>query len=224
MSGVAANTVLQDLGGWGVYAPTGLYGMLGYDQFVSDPTVANNTATAMVSLPSTAVRTFAVARMRHATLAGRQSYYKSGASPVSLDASTLPWVTVDVDQKAHTVSWTQTAGTFDATALRFNWERVDGSKVNHRYWWTVMLPPGVTSLDGSMLPAELAAYVPTADDSFNLLNVRVIDLADVASYDAARAVPEWQIMSTDHAAESDLTAGAFADGGEGSYGPWDYYY
>lgn len=82
----------------------------------------------------------------------------------------------------------------------------------------------MTSLDGNTLPADLAAYVPVASDSFNLLNVRVIDLADATSYDAVRAVPEWQVMSTDRAAENDLTAGAFADGGEGSYGPWDYYY
>lgn len=132
ITGVAADAVLRDLGGWGVYSGAGAYGTLAYDQYVSDPTVTSNTATAMVSLPSTAVRMYAFARMQHMTQNGRQWFYKSAASPVSLDASTLPWLTVSVDQKAHTVSWTQTAGTIDATALRFNWERLDGSKMNHR--------------------------------------------------------------------------------------------
>ena len=80
----------------------------------------------------------------------------------------------------------------------------------------VVVPPGVTELDVSAVPAQLQALVPPATD-FDVVNVRVVDLASATSYDAARQLPEWQLSYPIESVHTGAHAGAaFADGGEGS--------
>lgn len=209
LTGLATGATISWLGGWGTF-----------DGFTATQTtgatVDNGVATAMVSVPATAVRTILDARVQHDPASGRQYFYKSGASPVSVDTSTLPLIqSVTVDETARTVSWTVVAGTHDTTMVQFRWSYLDGDD-SHQMTWTAILPPGVTELDASTLPAELAQLLPPATD-FNLMNVHLVDLASAANYDEARAIPEWN-LSYPHVGVTTgaLPAAAIADGGEGS--------
>ncbi len=203
----AANTV--NFAGYDEFA-FGEYGsfFLSYPPIMYGGAPNAGTATQAVSLVASAPRHSAAARLQHATHAGLLWFFKAGASPVTIDAGTIPWVdTLTVDSQARTLAWTQTSGSYDAAALRFSWSNFN---------WTVILPPGVTQLDASTAPAELAPYLPTAADGLTLNGCELVDSASTASYDAVRALPEWRVTTTESAVRlGDEPAATLADCGEG---------
>lgn len=170
--------------------------------------VANGTVTVSTPIASAAPHPSAAVKLYHGTHAGRHWLFKAGASPVTIDDSTLPWVdTVTVDTAMHTASWALTAGSYDAMRLRIEWPSFD---------WIVVLPPGVTQLDASMAPPELAPYLPTQQDTISLLGCELVDLASTASYDELRALPEWRITGPEASVRAgDEPAASLADCGEG---------
>jgi hypothetical protein len=113
-------------------------------------------------------------------------------------------------------------GTYDYQVAQFRWSYLDGGDDSHEMTWNVVLPPGVAELDANAFPAELTALLPPSTD-FNLVNVRVVDLSNAASYDAARQLPEWQLSYPIESTHNGAHPGAaMADGGEGSYS-WEPY-
>lgn len=210
-SGLGAEADLAQLGA------RGNFGMFSTSQYLSGATIENGMATAEISVPSTAVRTTAQAYLRDNVAIGRRRFYVAGASPASIDTSTMPLIAdyPTVDEALRTVTWTQSAGTYDLAMLQFRWGYLDGDDF-HSLTWNAILPPGVTELDASTLPAQLADLIPPSTD-FNLVNVRLVDLSNPASYDEARALPEWDLSYPDSGVNrGSLPAAAIADGGEGS--------
>ncbi len=209
LTGVDAAASSADIGGYDelVHDELGRFWFNTPPQFQT-ATPANGIATASVSLASLAPHPSAAAKLYHSTHAGRQWFFKPGTSPVAIDTSTLPWIdTLTVDTAARTVAWTQTTGTYDAMRLNLSYGT---------YHWTVVLPPGVTQLDASAAPAELAPYLPNATDGFSLVGCELVDLASSASYDALRALPEWRTTTTELAVRAgDEPSASLADCGEG---------
>lgn len=213
LTGLPADGQVLQLGARGDYGPWSV------DQVMTGLSIdENGMASAMVSVPSTAPRLTAVADVRRGKLVGRQRFAKTGVSPVSIDASTLPMFDGSpiVDANARKVTWPMPVGTYDHTILQFQWSYVGANDVTHRMTWNAVLPPGVAELDASSLPADLVDLIPSTTN-FDLVNVRVVDLANAASYDAARQLPEWQLSYPIESVHNGAMMGAaFADGGEGS--------
>ncbi len=173
--------------------------------------------TAMLSVPSTATATTIDARLSRNSYR-QQEHYKRGPSPVVFPAPTLPWLSGVIfnAEERHAV-WLQTMGTYDASILGTRWRRTDG-KIDHYYRWRVILPPGVTEFSVGTPPAELEPYLPGAADDVEH-ELTLVDLSSAASYDAARALPEWRLASARGAVATgdEPLAGITShfDGGEG---------
>jgi hypothetical protein len=211
LTGLPADADVRWLGAYGNYGPWST------DQVTTDIPVDNGMASAMSSVSNTAPRKTAVARVARTAGNGRQFFATTGTSPVSIAAGSLPMFDEfpAVDIKARKVTWPMPVGTYDHTILQFQWSYLVGDDT-HRLTWNVILPPGVTELDAATVPAALQQFVPPATE-FNLVNVRVVDLASAASYDAARSLPEWQLSYPIESVHTGAHAGAaYADGGEGS--------
>ena len=211
LTGLPADAVISRLGGRGNYGTSSI----GEDDF--DLLPDNGMASAMASVPATAPRKTAIAEVGRAKQNGRQFFAKTGISPVTIDTSTLPMFTAApvADSKTRTVSWPMPVGTYDHAILQFRWTQFDG-KNSRAMNWNVILPPGVSRLEADTLPPQLAMYLPQAAE-FNLSNVRVVDLAEAASYDAARQLPEWRLSYPIESVHTGAQDGAaYADGGEGS--------
>src|SRR5690606_18573571 len=102
-------------------------------------------ATQSIPLASTAPRKVAAAKIYHSVFSGRQWLFKSGDSPITLDAANVPWVeSVDIDGTGK-ATWVVGSGTYDATKLQFNYRNIN---------WNVLLPPGVTEISADGFPAE----------------------------------------------------------------------
>lgn len=211
LTGLPADAVVPWLGSRANY---GVWSMTRYDTDVVPDT---GMASAMTTVPATAPRKTAIAEVGRAKQNGRQFFAKTGISPVTIDTSTLPMFTAApvADSKTRTVSWPMPVGTYDHAILQFRWTQFDG-KNSRAMNWNVILPPGVSRLEADTLPPQLAMYLPQAAE-FNLTNVRVVDLAEAASYDAARQLPEWRLSYPIESVHTGAQDGAaYADGGEGS--------
>lgn len=182
-------------------------------------TPKSGSASATFTTPSTALSATVQARLYRNNYA-RQEHYKGGASPVVFAPPTLPWISgVIFDLEALQAIWLQTAGTYDASYLDLDWRRTEPKGPDHYYYWRVILPPGVTTFSVGTPPTELAPYVPTATDESLDAELTLVDLSSAASYDAARALPEWRLAQPDQAvmAGEEPSAGItrYFDGGEG---------
>ena len=172
-------------------------------------TPKGGTASQVVSVAEAAPRKSAAAKLHHETRVGRIWAFKAATtSPVAIDTANAPWIdTLTLAPDGRTVSWTQTAGTYDAALLRFVWSAFD---------WTVILPPGVTMFEVPAPPAELAPYLPMAKDEVYLRTCQLVDLASAASYDALRALPEWRATDSERSVRAgEETQVINADCGEG---------
>lgn len=181
-------------------------------------TPENGAASATFSLPGTAPHLYAEARLRRNGNYGAQTYYKGSPSPYAFDAPKLPWISdrAIINPAQNRVLWFETAGTYDAAVLFLQWQRNE-SKTSHYFNWTVILPPNVADFTLGTPPAELAAFLPSPKD-FVDADLQLVDLSSAASYDAARALPEWRITSAFSAVVTgdEPAAGITSDdGGEG---------
>lgn len=211
ISGLEAAIYEVQLGAQGVY-PRGI--QVDHSAYV---TPASGAAMADLSMPSTAPRTYANARLWRNGIDGRQQYFKTGAPPVAFAAPALPWIHgLVVDPSQGQALWLQTEGTYDAAIARLNWSRDDGMST-HYFYWDVIVPPGVTSVDLGAPPTALAPYLPTADDNLGT-DLELIDLASTADYDGLRGAPEWRWNGPEGAvaAGDEAAAGISSfDGAEG---------
>lgn len=161
------------------------------------PTPTAGTATQVLSAVPSATRMVGDAEVRRLGTNGRQHYLKAQASPVTLTA-TMPWINgIALSPGEGKALWLQTAGTYDAAVLFFNWSRSDG-KVTHYFEWNVIAPGGVTSLDLGTPPAALADFLPTTTDSVGA-TLQLVDLSTTATYDEVRAQPEATLVYPDGA-------------------------
>ena len=177
----------------------------------------SGAGSVMISSPTTVLGTTAHARLYRNNYS-RQDHYKPGPSPVAFPAPTLPWLSglIFNPEDRHAL-WLQTAGTYDASILETNWTHSAVKEPDHYFRWRVILPPGVTEFAVGTPPAELAPYLPGADDSVGY-ELTLVDLSSAASYDAARALPEWRLADASSAVDAGdepLAQITQYDGGEG---------
>jgi hypothetical protein len=189
ITGLPPETVFVALEGEAVY-PSHLFGAS-----VGAP-ISAGTASAQMTLPITAPRTFGHARIERTGEFGDHHAYVAGAGTATmlpLTPPALPWVGgLVVNGTIGKAVWLQTAGSYDAAVLAIAWSHIDASETVHLYDWNVILPPGITALDFGAPPAELAPYMPGSADS-TFAQLQLVDLASAADYDALRGVLDWQI-------------------------------
>ncbi len=117
----------------------------------------------------------------------------SGVATQALDLSAglLPGLTAPVTSQASArpvISWTATAslagtdsGVVDISFL----QPVDGGG-NENVEWTFIVPPGTLSVTAPQLPAQLAAFQPSAASVLGTPNVAFFESDLIASYDVVR--------------------------------------
>ncbi len=181
------------------------------------PTITAGAGTLSFAIPAGAQRAYGSMDLRRNGTRGRQTYMKAGAASAAFAAPTMPWLTGLAASPGDVQAvWLQTAGTYDAATLRFNWSHSVAVET-HYFDWNVILPPGVTSLNIGTPPAELAPYLPATTDDLGS-DLVLVDLASATGYDALRALPEGRIMNPEAAVRAgDETAASVSsfDGGEG---------
>ncbi len=184
---------------------------------------ASGAASLMFDVPGVGDRTFASAQLSRNGQVGRQVTYRNGpgdATTATFPAPTLPWLgQVIINSAAQSAAWLQVGkGSYDAAVLYANWNHLDVAQDTTIFYdWTVVVPPGVTQLDWSNPPAALAGYYPADTDSVGV-NLQLIDLANTASYDELRAVPEWQWTCPDCVLENGEVTGVSSVSFDGSEG------
>jgi hypothetical protein len=173
-------------------------------------------ATSNLTVPASAARTYGSMELERNGTNGRQRYFQAQATAVAF-TSPMPWLNGAAYSPGDGQAvWLQTAGTYDAATIRFDWYR-DDSKQSHYFNWNLIIPPGTTALDLGKPPVELAPYLPTSTDNVDAELV-LIDLASAASYDDLRSVPESTVMDPEGAIRSGTITGVGMsgyDGGEG---------
>jgi len=177
-------------------------------------------ASETVTLPTNGVRQFHGARLRRNGDFGAKFAYASAAATATTATfstpATLPWVSNQVSMSSLGVGWLQTPGTYDAAHVDVNWSVFDG-KNSHNYHWSIIAPPGQTQFAWSQFPSALADRLPPVD-AFVFGDIALVDLNSTADYDAARAIPEWQLavpaMAVRFGDQSRADV-AVSDGGEG---------
>lgn len=172
--------------------------------------------SSMLSIPQTAPQKYARARLNRNGNYGEQNYFKGGTSPFALTGVSLPWINDEaiVSPSQYRVVWIETAGEYDAAVLDLFWERYE-NKQYRQSRWRIVLPPGVADFRLGTPPAELAPFLPTDKDYLGS-TLTLVDLSSAASYDAARALPEWRVANPEGAvASGDEPSAAISSDGEG---------
>jgi hypothetical protein len=143
------------------------------------------------------------------------------ATSASFDVPGLPWLTsISVASAAEAATWFNVGkGSYDGSVAFLNWCRSDGGEGCTSSDWTIIIPPGTTTLSWSNTPpAEIADLVPNETDFVNG-SLQSVDLSSTNGYDDLRNVPEWQITCPYCATEDGElpTGSSLADGGEGGF-------
>ncbi len=132
-----------------------------------------------------------------------------GVNAVTTPFAPLPWLTDSVLTvvDARLVQWFQ-FGTapYDAGLVTLRWSLdtgiiiTDGASLGSgssvSYRWDLIIPPGLTALTFPELPEELAAYAPPTTANVNT-RVQLVDTDAITGFDAARALPEWELRCLD---------------------------
>ncbi len=176
--------------------------------------IGDGAASFSNSMPMTAPRMVGHAILSAGGHFGIHEVYRAlpgTATTLTLATPSLPWVSaLAADPGVGRAVWLQTSGTYDAAVLSLSWPLFDGG-IEHDYAWTVILPPGTTSFDFS--PA-LGASLPLDGGIVLTAGLLLIDVPTVPSYDALRALPEWQIADpADAVMNGDLPALGLAQPG-----------
>lgn len=109
------------------------------------------------------------------------------------DPPLLPWIDAfDVDIATRAITWTQTATTgYDGAVAYLFWNEIPPALFgigSPNYYWTFIMPPGVTSIEIPDLPAAFDAYEPDIADSVGG-DIWLVDSA--AATTSLRELPEW---------------------------------
>lgn len=192
--------------------PIGSYG----DSRYFSPVEATNEAS--LNVPITAPSMYGWADLSRNGNYGQQTYYKKGASPVAITPSaSMPWVADTAILNAtppYRLLWLETGSAYDAAVFSVNWSRNDGKTTTY-YNWDLILPPGVADFRLGTPPTQITDLLPTATDNVSH-DLTLVDLSSAASYDAARALPEWRLLDVQSSiATGEETAAALAFDGEG---------
>jgi hypothetical protein len=193
MSGLAGVTSYVDfsVGSVGTIAADGTFGRV-------VPT--NGAISSTLSAPRSAPAIFVYATPELGPSHTGKHEFMARLAPNAITAQLvdpgIPWVG-EVTGDSTTLSWSQTAGPYDAASVALAWIRVDVDSTRHTFVWLVVLPSGVTSLEKyPTLPPELDPFVMRPADEQNVLgvpSVTLVDFTEAANYDGARALPEWAL-------------------------------
>ena len=136
------------------------------------------------------------------TTYGQQYIHERVAPAASFavaDPVLLPWVDAFVaDLATGTLSWTQTgAGSPDGAVVTLYWNRTPTlwGIGGQSYYWTLILPPGGTSVTLPPLPGALSDRAPTIADSVSG-DVTLIE-SSAAGAGGLRELPEWDSYCAD---------------------------
>lgn len=132
-----------------------------------------------------------------------------GVNTATTPMTPLPWLTDTVLTvvDARLVQWFQ-FGTapYDAGIVTLRWSLgtgiiiTDGAALGSgssiSYRWDLIIPPGLTALTFPELPEELADFAPPTTANVNT-RVQLVDTDAITGFDAARALPEWELRCLD---------------------------
>jgi hypothetical protein len=176
--------------------------------------VKAGAASTALSVPATATSMYAQVELGRNGNYGRQDFYKAGPAPFALQHTNMPWIDGQalVSFQQRRAIWFETTGTYDAAVLYVEWSRSE-SKNTRYYNWTIILPPNVADFRFPEPPAQLAEFLPETTDNVGH-DLSLVDLSSAASYDAARALPEWRLtnVSSAVAAGEEPNAAVSSDG------------
>ncbi|MFN0250979.1 MAG: hypothetical protein ACKV2T_29160 [Kofleriaceae bacterium] len=197
------------------YAP---YASLTFQASVGSVAPVGGVASASLSVPTTAPSIYARIELVRNGNYGSQYFYKAGPAPIGTQHTNLPWIDGPalVSYQQRRAVWFETTGTYDAAVLALNWSRSDGK--NTRYFnWTIILPPNVGDFRFPEPPAQLAEFLPEAKDYIGHY-LTLVDLSSAASYDAARALPEWRLTNVESAVANGDEPNAAVSADDGGFG------
>jgi len=123
-----------------------------------------------------------------------QAITPATAYQLKVDKVLLPWVSKPTfDAATRTLRWVETGtATHDATIVTINYKSSAGS-----IGWIVIAPPESTSVVLPDLPADLDDVDTAADTKPSTISVELLEIPDIAGYDAFRpdAEPTLQTVS-----------------------------
>ncbi len=200
-----------------VFAPVAFIGHSTADAYLDEP------GEVKLNVPTDGLRQFQSARFTASYQYAPHELYV--AVPPTTTAATvsgggeLPWL-AGANITPLGVTWLQTDGTYDGAVASLSWSREAEPQGNswHYYQWTVIIPPGQTSLRWDHLASTVRDRLPAFTDSINSnSDLMLIDLTGPENYDELRAIPEWMLTCPSCAVhDGDLpSAKVTADGAEG---------
>ena len=163
----------------------------------SYPTLSGGSGSTTIQVPSGGDRLFGFSELYAAGFGAKEEFQHlpGDTRTLSFGEPALPWLdTPTFDAATEAASFTLTgSGSYDGAYADIQWNRLDTSIDTTRYYdWHIIIPPGTTSFTWAAPPSQIAPYVPMATDTISG-QVMLVDLSSASSYDALRAVPEWQI-------------------------------
>jgi hypothetical protein len=188
----------------------------------ANPVISGGATSTTIAAPPGGDRLFAFEELNNSTAVGHKEAFQQltgGTRAVTFTEPGLPWMgPLTWDAANQKVSWTTDgAGAYDGMILEALWS--NGVTTTTYYDWTIIAPPGMTSISWANPPTQLAPYVPAVSDAPYSNFTALVDLSNASDYDALRQQPEWFLNNTGWSTEDgELPTGssvALCEGAEG---------